>query len=185
MQLHSFIINLCATMFLGSFYAVYGTSVTSASSCRLVYTFRKWGGGDFIMTSDQQEAQSIGMNFGIQKDNFMYLGAPFRLEGSSINENWVPLYRYNNGALHFFSSDPNEIGVTRINDVGNSNYKCEGIIGYISKAQQPNTVPLHRFYLPLENQGYLYVLETNSSYWMKRADPAAKYTKIEGYVYPA
>lgn len=109
MQLNFCFPSVFATFLLGSILSVQASSNTTG---KLVYTFRKQDGTDFFMTTDEQEAKSIGMNFGPQKDGYIYLGAPFRLEDSPKTKDWIPLYRYYNG-VHFYASDTSEIGVTK------------------------------------------------------------------------
>lgn len=158
------------------------TTCKPLPSTKPVYSYRKPDGTNFFMTSDEQEATSIGMSIGPQMHGLIYLGSQFRVAASPVDDNWVPLYRYYNG-VHFYTADPGEIGATNPGEVGKFNYKCEGILGYVSKIALPDMVPLHRFYLPNNANSHQYVLESNPDYWMNRANTAIAYENIAGYVF--
>lgn len=149
-----------------------------------VFSYRKKDGTNFFMTSNAEEAKSIGMQHGPQKNDLYYLGSQFAVADVAVDATWVPLYRYFNG-IHFYTTDPNEIGATdAVGKVGKYNYKFEGIVGYISKGPRCNMVPLHRFYFPKAANSHQYVLENNPDYWLNRGNPDVKYEDITGYVYP-
>lgn len=178
MQIYSSLFTSLAAIFLGTSLI----QCAPASSVKKVYSYRKPDGTNFFMTSDEQEAKSIGMSIGPQMHGFVFLGSQFSLGSAAFDNNWIPLYRYYNG-VHFYSADPNEIGVINPGEVGKHNYKCEGILGYISKVALPNMVPLHRFYFPNSAHSHQYVLESNPDYWMNRANAGITYEGIIGYVF--
>ena len=150
---------------------------------KLVYSYRRPDATNFFMTSDVQEATSIGTGLGPQRHGFIFLGTQFRVAESALDANWIPLYRYYNGN-HFYTADPNEIGATQaVGSVGKYGYRYEGIVGYISKIPLPKTVALHRFYFPNNGNSHQYITEDNPDYWMNRSNGGIVYENITGYVF--
>lgn len=68
----------------------------------------------------------------------------------------TPLYRYYNGH-HFYTTNPNEIGVTSVGARGKDGYVCEGNEGFCFNWQFPGTIPLHRYY----NGDHFYTTDPN------------------------
>lgn len=153
------------------------------SPTKLVHSYRLPDGRNFFMTSDENEAQTIGMGVGPQRHGLIYLGAQFRVAEYPLDSNWIPLYRYFNG-VHFYTTNPNEIGATHaIGAVGKHGYRYEGILGYVSKERLPKTAPLHRFYFPDSAHSHQYVLDDNPDYWMNLANPRVVYENVVGHVF--
>lgn len=72
----------------------------------------------------------------------------------------IPLYRYYKSINHFYTTNPDEIGVIVPGWVGRHGYKSEGIAGYVYPTQKSGTVPLHRYYKGGSNDDYFYTLNT-------------------------
>ena len=58
----------------------------------------------------------------------------------------LPLYRYWNGADHFYTTNAAEIGVTRPRQKGKHGYTSEGIAGYCFPARVHGSKPLYRYW---------------------------------------
>jgi len=74
-------------------------------------------------------------------------GVAFQL-ASAPGPGLVPVYRYFKADCHdhFYTTNSAEIGVAAPGAVGKHNYRCEGVLGYISPVQSPGTIPVYRYY---------------------------------------
>lgn len=77
-------------------------------------------------------------------------------------EHSVPLYRYwkHDSRDHFYTTHSVEIGTTTPGKTGNHGYKSEGVTGYCFPEQKPNTIPLYRYWNPL-NADHFYTTNRN------------------------
>ena len=175
-----------------SFVLIYGIYIPFifASQCQVptepVHSYKQ-PGGSFFMTQNENE---LGIRLGRLSWNYIYVGSSFRMPPAQSKarldpQMWAPVYRYFNGKVHFYTTDPQEIGATHAEGaVGKHGYRYEGILGFVGRFEFPGSLALHRFYLPAQRHAHQYVMETDSDYYMNRADPAVHYEGIIGYVYP-
>lgn len=90
------------------------------------------------------------------KEGYMYEGIQCYLYREQV-ERSVPLYRYwkNTVKDHFYTTHAEEIGTITPGKIGNHGYTSEGIVGYCFPTQQPDTVPLYRYWNP-KNSDHFY-----------------------------
>jgi Repeat of unknown function (DUF5648) len=93
----------------------------------------------------------------------------------------VSFFRLNNGHDHFYTTSQPEAN----NAVTNLNFLYEGIAGYLYPQQQPNTVPLYRYYNP-HNGDHFYTisLPEGQNAVAHGGYNAEGTTPIAGYLYP-
>jgi hypothetical protein len=100
-----------------------------------------------------------------------------------------PFYRYFSEATHdhFYTANAGEIGKTHVGEVGNHGYKCEGILGYISKTQFPGAVPVYRYWQGQEHNHFYTTKadEIGTTHVGETGKFGYKSEGIAGYAYPA
>lgn len=108
--------------------------------------YRYWNGRDHFYTTNINEIGTathgqIG-HHGYTSEGTQCVIRKWLVTGS------VPLYRYYNGADHFYTTNTNEIGTTTPGVTGRHGYRSEGIAGYCFPSQAYHTIPLYRYYKP-------------------------------------
>ena len=103
---------------------------------------------DHLYTNDIDE---IGMATKYQVGRYSYIseGTECLLYTKQVKGS-VPLHRYWNGGIddHFYTTDPDEIGVTTPGVAGKYGYISEGVVGYCfpKAVAGKELVPLHRYW---------------------------------------
>ena len=110
--------------------------------------YRYWNSKtvDHFYTTDANE---IGTTIPNRKGKhgYIYEGIQCHLYTHQV-ESSVPLYRYwkRSSRDHFYTTNPEEIGITIRGQTGKHGYKSEGIVGYCMSCKTPKTVPLYRYW---------------------------------------
>jgi len=101
----------------------------------------------------------------------------------------VPVYRYWHEGTHdhFYTANAGEIGTTHVGQSGNHGYKCEGILGYVSAAEFPGSVPIYRYWHE-GTKDHFYTSnaqEIGTTHVGQVGNHGYKFEGIIGYAYPA
>jgi len=152
-----------------------------------VYRYNNAGQNDHLYTANPDE---IGTTHNGQagKHGFVCEGASFSLFNHH-HHGLHPVYRYfcEPHHDHFYTANPNEIGTTTPGQMGHHNYKCEGVLGYISPHEFPGAIPVHRYYRE-EFHDHFYtckVEEIGTTHVGSVGHHGYKYEGVLGYAYPA
>jgi hypothetical protein len=91
------------------------------------------------------------------KHGYVYEGKQCCIYKEPVQDS-IPLYRYWKAGAgdHFYTTDEKEIGTTTRGQIGNYEYKSEGVVGYCSPSQVDDTVPLYRYWNP-KNSDHFYI----------------------------
>ena len=114
---------------------------------------------------------------------YKYEGVGFRILANQV-EGTKALLRYwkPQSTDHFYTTNQNEINVTKVGAVGNHGYKLEGQLGFcFADARDAETVPLYRYFNKVFKD-HFYTTNFKELGWGNRS---WNYEGIQCYVYPA
>jgi len=152
-----------------------------------IYRYHHPGYNDHFYTANGDEIGTIQSGH-TGKAGFVCEGASFTLFNHH-HHGLHPVYRYYLEAHtdHFYTTNANEIGTTTPGHTGNHNYKCEGVIGYISPHEFPGSVPVHRYYHE-HHHDHFYTCnagEIGTTSVGQTGNHGFKYEGVLGFAYPA